>query len=91
MDEATRWSDKFLLSTRNMTFTRLLAQIISLRVQFQNYAIKTICLNNAGEFTFLAFNDYCLSTEITIEHPVALFQTQNGLVESLIKFLQLIA
>ena len=74
-----------------MTFARLLAQIIKLRAQFPDYAIKTIPLDNAGEFTSQAFNDYCISTGITIEHPVAHVHTQNGLAESLIKRLQLIA
>lgn len=54
-----------------MAFPRLLTQIIKLRAQFSDYAIKTICLDNAGELTSQAFNDYCISTGITIEHPVA--------------------
>ena len=80
-----------LLSTRNLAFVRLLAQIIKLRAQFPNYAIKTICLDNVGEFTSQAFNDYCMSTRIIVEEPVALVHTQNVLAESLIKCLQLIA
>ena len=51
-----------------MNFTRLLTQIIRLKAQFLNYAIKTIRLDNAGEFTSQTFNDYCLSTGITVEH-----------------------
>ncbi|XP_070049266.1 uncharacterized protein [Nicotiana tomentosiformis] len=74
-----------------MAFSRLLAQIIKLRAQFPDYAIKTIRLDNASEFTSQAFNDYCISTGITIEHQVAHVHTQNGLAESLIKRLQLIA
>ena len=74
-----------------MTFARLLAQIIRLKAQFPDYTIKTIRLDNAGEFTSQAFNDYCMSTGITVEHPVAHVHTQNGLAESLIKRLQLIA
>ena len=81
----------FLLSTRNMIFVRFLAQIIRLRAQFPGYAIKTILLGNAGEFISHAFDDYCLSIGIIIEHPVAHVHTQNGLAESLIKRLQLIA
>ena len=80
-----------LLSTRNMAFARLLAQIIILKAQFLDYAIKIIRLDNAGEFTSQAFNDYCLSTGITVEHSVAHIHTQNGLVELLIKCLQFIA
>ncbi|GKA51598.1 disease resistance CC-NBS-LRR class family protein [Tanacetum coccineum] len=36
-------------------------------------------------------SDYCMSVGIVVEHPVAHVYTQNGLAESLIKRLQLIA
>ena len=66
-----------LLSTRNMTFARLLAQIIRLKAKFPDYTIKTIRLDNAGEFTSQTFNDYCMSTGITVEHQVAHVHTQK--------------
>ena len=91
IDASTRWSHVCLLSTRNMAFARLLAQIIRLKAQFPDYTIKTIRLDNVCEFTSQAFNDYFMSTGITVEHPVAHVHTQNGLAESLIKRLQLIA
>ena len=53
--------------------------------------IKTICLNNSSEFSSQTFLDYCMSVSIDVEHPIAHTNTQNGLVESLIKRLQLIA
>lgn len=62
-----------------------------LRSQFLEYAIKTICFDNVGVFISQSFNNYCISIGIKIEHPVAHVHTQNGLVESLIKHLQLIA
>ena len=62
-----------------------------LRAQFPDYPIKTIRLDNVGEFTLQTLNDYCMSSGINIEHPVAHVHTQNGLAESLIKRLQLIA
>ena len=40
IDASTRWSHVCLLSTRNMTFARLLAQIIMLKAHFPDYAIK---------------------------------------------------
>ena len=52
-----------------MNFARLLAQIIRFKPQFPDYAIKTVRLDNAGEFKSHAFNDY-FSTEITNEHLV---------------------
>ena len=58
IDASTRWSHVCLLSTRNLAFARLLAQLIGLRAQFPDNPIKTIRLDNAGEFTSQAFNDY---------------------------------
>ena len=80
-----------LLSSRNLAFARLLAQIIRLKAQFSENLIKAICLDNVGEFTFQAFDAYCMANGISVEHPVAYVHTQNGLAESLIKRLQLIA
>ena len=42
IDASTRWSHVCLLSTRNVAFTTLLAQIIRLRAQFPDYSIKTM-------------------------------------------------
>ena len=91
IDASTRWSHVCLLSTRNLAFARLLAQLIRLRAHFPDYPIKKIRLDNAGEFTSQTFNDYCMSIGIDVEHPVAYVHTQNGLAESFIKRLQLIA
>ena len=91
IDASTRWSHVSLLSSRNVAFAKLLAQIIKLRAQFPDHTIKRIRLDNAGEFTSQTFNDYCMSIGIVVEHPVAHVHTQNGLAESLIKRLQLIA
>jgi hypothetical protein len=91
VDASTRWSHMCLLSTRNLAFVRLLGQIITLQAQFRDYIIKTIRFDNADEFASQAFNDYCMSLEINIEHHVAHVHIQNGLVELLIKHLQLIA
>ena len=71
IDASSRWSHVCLLSTRNMAFARLLAQIIKLRAQFPDYTIKKIRLDNAGEFTSQAFNDYCMSIGIEVEHPLS--------------------
>ena len=91
IDDFTRWSHVCLISTCNVAFARLLAQMIILQTQFPNYPIKTICLDNAGEFTSQTFIDYYMLVGINIEHPVAHTHTQNDLVESFIKCLQLIA
>ena len=65
--------------------------MIQLKAQFPNHPIKTICLDNAGEFFSQRFLDYCMLVGIDVEYPVAHTHTQNGLAESLIKHLQLIA
>ena len=91
IDSSTRWSHVCLLSTRNVAFARLLAQIIKLRAHFSDYPIKTIRLDNVGEITSQTFNNFCMSIRIKVEHSVAHVHTQNGLAESLIKRLQLIA
>ena len=57
----------------------------SLLTWHENQDITSIRLDNAGEFTSQAFDDYCMSIGIKIEHPVAYVHTQNGLAESFIK------
>ena len=57
IDASTRWSHVCLLSSRNQAFARLLAQIIRLRAHFPDFPLKTIRLDNAGEFTSQAFNN----------------------------------
>ena len=71
IDASTRWSHVCLLSSRNVVFARLLAQIIRLITQFPDHPIKTIRLDNVGEFSSQAFLDYCMSISIYVQHPVA--------------------
>ena len=81
----------FIFSIHNVAFARLLAQIIHLRAQFPYYFINKFHLDNAGEFSSQSFINYCMSIGINdIEHPITHIHTQNSLVESLIKKLQLI-
>ncbi|GKB20374.1 retrovirus-related pol polyprotein from transposon TNT 1-94 [Tanacetum coccineum] len=91
IDASSSWSYVSLLSTRNMAFAKFLAQIIKLRAHFPDYTVKRVRLDNVGEFTSQSFNDYYMSVGIVVEHLVAHVHTQNGLAESLIKHLQLIA
>ena len=71
IDASIRWSHVCLFSKRNVVFARLIAQMTKLRAQFLDYPIKTIRLDNAGEFTSQTLNDYCMSIRINIEHHVA--------------------
>ena len=81
VDASTRWSHVCLLSTSNAAFAKLLTQIIKLRAHHSEW-IKSIRLDNAGEFTSQTFEDYCMSVGIHVEHPVPHVHTQNGLAEA---------
>ena len=70
---------------------KLLAQIIKLRAHHLDYPIKSIRLDNAGEFTSQTFDEYCMSVGIDVEHHVPHVHTQNGLAKAFIKRLQMIA
>ena len=91
IDASIRWSHVCLLSTRHVAFAILLAQRIRLRIQFPDHPIKIIRLDNAGEFSSQVFLDYCMSIGIDVQYLIAHVHTQNGLAESFIKRLQLIA
>ena len=80
----------FIINSQS-AFAKLLAQLIRLRAQFLDYTIKSIRFDNVGKFTSQAFNNYCMSIRINMKHSVAYVHTQNSLVESSIKRLQLIA
>ena len=90
IDVSIRWFHACLLSTRNVAFARLLAQIIRLVAQFPNHPIKAIRLDNVSKFSSQVFLDYCMSIGIDVQYSIAHVHTQNGFVESFIKRLQLI-
>ena len=75
-----RWSHVCLLSTRNIDFAKLLAQIIQLKAQFPDHPVKKNCLDNAGKFSSQTFLDYYMSVGIDVEYLVAHTHTQNGLL-----------
>ena len=58
IDAPGKWSHVCLLSSQNVLFARLITQIIKLWMQFPNYQIKKIRLDNAGEFTSQASHFY---------------------------------
>ncbi|KAM1438921.1 hypothetical protein ACFXTO_012842 [Malus domestica] len=82
---------RVLVVTRNVVFSKLLAQVIKLKAHYPDYLIKSIRLDNAGEFTSKTFDDYYMSVRVEVEHPVPHVHTQNGLAEAFIKCLQMIA
>ena len=48
-------------------------------------------MDNARKFTSKTYDEYCISLRIEVEHPVSHVHTQNGLAESFIKRIQIIA
>ena len=91
IDACTRWSHVCLLSTRNHAFAKNIAQVIRLRSHYPEHQIQSIRMDNAAEFSSKAFNDYCMALGIQVQHSVPYVHTQNGLAESLIKRIKLIA
>ena len=59
-----------LLSTRNNAFVKFIATFIRLRAQFPDYPIKSIPMDNVSDFTSKAFDDYCITLGIKVEHPI---------------------
>jgi hypothetical protein len=55
IDVSTRLSHVCLLSTRNVAFARLLAQMIRLQAQYPDYPIQSIRMDNADEFISQTF------------------------------------
>jgi hypothetical protein len=62
-----------------------------LKANFPEHRIQSIRLDNATELSSRAFNDYCTTQEIQVQHSVSYVHTQNGLAESLINRIKLIA
>jgi hypothetical protein len=91
IDVSSRWSYVDMLSTRNHAFSKLIAQIISLKASFPDSRIQSIRMDNVGEYRSKAFDGYRLSMGIKEEHLVPHVHTQNGLAESFIKRINWIA
>jgi hypothetical protein len=51
IDASTRWSHVCLLSKHNHAFTNFMTQVIRLKVNYLEYRIKSICMDNAAEFS----------------------------------------
>jgi hypothetical protein len=91
IDASTRWSHVSLLLTRNHAFAKIIAQVIKLKVRHPEHQIQSIRMDSAAKFSSRAFNDYCMALGIQVQHSVPYVHTQNGLAESLIKRIKLIA
>jgi hypothetical protein len=71
--------------------SQIIVQVIKLKVQHPEHQIKSIRMDSATKFSSCAFNDYCMALGIQVQHSVPYVHTQNGLTESLIKSIKLIA
>jgi transposase InsO family protein len=80
-----------LLSTRNIVFSKLLAMLIKFRTHHPDFLVKTLRMDNAGEFKSQHFEDYCVAMGIDLTYSVPYEHFQNGLAEAFIKKIQLIS
>ena len=80
-----------LLSTQNIIFAKLLAMLIRFKAHYPDFPVKTLRMDNAGEFKSQHFEDYCMATGIELTYSVPYEHSHNGLAEAFIKKLQLIS
>jgi hypothetical protein len=50
-------------------------QVIRLKVNYPEYRIKSIRMDNAANFSSQAFNGYCMPQRIEIQHSVPYVHT----------------
>ena len=77
----------FIINSQH-EFCELVSSNNTIKSTILDYTIKTIRLDNAGEFISQELNDYCVSTGITLEHSISHVHTHNSIAESFIKRLQ---
>jgi hypothetical protein len=80
-----------LVSTRKHAFNKFMTEVTRLKANYPEYRLQSIRLNNAVELSSRIFNDYCMAQGIEMQHSMPYVHKQNGLVESLIKRIKLIA
>ena len=90
VDASGRHAEVSLLSTRNMAFPKLLAMILKIRAHYPDANIKTLRMDNVGEFKSQNFEDYCVASGIALTYTVPYEHSQNGLAEAYIKKIQLV-
>jgi hypothetical protein len=75
IDASTRWSQVCLLCTCNHAFAKFVMQVTRLKVNYPEYRIKSIRMDNAAEFSSRAFNNYCMTQGIEVQHSVPYVHT----------------
>ena len=81
----------FLLNTRNLVFSKLLAMLIRFGNHLLDFPVQTLRMDNAKEFRSQQFDDYCTAMGIILTYSVSYEHSQNGLAEAFIKKIQLIS
>jgi hypothetical protein len=64
IDTSIKWSHMCLLSTHNHAFSKFMMQVVRLKMNYHEYRIKSIQMDNVAKFSFRAFNDYCMAQRI---------------------------
>jgi hypothetical protein len=62
-----------LLSIRNHAFAKFMTQVIRFKVNYSEYMIKSIRMDNAAKFSSQTFNDYCMAQGIEVQHSVHMY------------------
>jgi hypothetical protein len=75
IDASTRWSHVCLLTTQNNAFAKIMAQVIRLKASFPENQMQSIRLDNDAELSSWAFNDYCTTQGIQVQHFVPYVHT----------------
>jgi hypothetical protein len=52
----------------NHAFAKIMSQVIRLEANFPEHRIQSIRLDNVTEFSSQAFNDYCMTQVIQVQH-----------------------
>jgi hypothetical protein len=78
IDASIRWPHVCLISTCNHAFAKFMMQVIRLKMNYPEYKIKSIHMDNAAEFSSRVFNDYCMAQGIEVQHYVPYVHIQNG-------------
>jgi hypothetical protein len=68
-----------------------MTQVIRLKENYPEHQLQSVRLDNTVEFSSRNFNHYCMTQGIEVQYSMPYVYTQNGLVESLIKRIKLIA
>jgi hypothetical protein len=65
--------------------------LIKFRTHHPDFLVKTLRMDNVGEFKSQHFEDYCVAMGIELTYSVPYEHSQNGLAEAFIKKIQLIS